>query len=400
MADTPEHQRKGQLEPAALSTIERMVAFAHDSSRRAPIVGVDANGVFPSTPGFNILGHGQSIPPVVPDTNLLSRDIGYATRKTARTVLVNAANSGALRLLCPAHVAAEIVTHATEFCDQMGISSTEYLATWQRDYLPLMRIVDELSDGMFTPTEQAHIEKLAVEDPDDVPAAKLAIAAGGFLLSKDGPLLEAVYGRHLVLSHDHEGLAKWVDALKGWGDAHQLQQMIETGATLARATALVATGTVRQARSAPRTASAVAVVALAAIVAAYRRADPSTRSAVRRQLSRAAVGVLDLLVDHHTTAEDLARFAAPQPSKAELGGLSSSDRVARACVHRLSREPESILTACEVAERLPFHLSPRGEAKVRSVLRSYDEAFSQPYRGWFQLGRPNNNLRLPMTAAH
>jgi hypothetical protein len=395
VADTPERLPKEQIEPAALSAIERMVAFAHESSRRAPIVGVNADGVFPSTPGFNILGIGNRIPPVVPDTNLLSRDVGYATRKTARTVLVNAANSGALRLLCPAHVAAEIVSHSTEFCDQMGISSGDYLTTWQRDYLPLMRIVDELDDEMFTRTEQARLQKLAEEDLDDVPAAKLAIAAGGFVLSEDGRLLDAVYGPHRVLSHDPDGHAKWVDALKGWANAHHLQQMIETGATLARVAALGATGTVRRARSAPRTASAVAIVALAAFVATYRGTDPSTRSAVRRRLSKAAVGILDLLVHHHTTAEDLARFAAPQPSRAELGGLSSSDRVARACVHRLSREPEAILTAREVAERLPFHLSPRGEAKVRSVLRSYDAAFSQPYRGWFQLGRPDSELHLP-----
>lgn len=392
MADTSEHPTEGRLEPAALSVLDHMVAFGHERSRRTPIVGVNADGVFPSTPGFNILALGDRIPPVVPDTNLLSRDVGYATRKNARTVLVNAANSGALRLLCPAHVAAEIVSHAAEFCDQMGISSTDYLATWRRDYLPLMRVIDELDDEMFTPTERERLEQLATEDLDDVPAAKLAIAAGGFVLSEDARLLDAVYGPHRVLSHDHDGHAKWVHALKGWGNAHRLQQMIGSGAILARVAAFGATGTVQRARAAPETASAVAVVALAAFAVAYRSADPSKRAAVRRGLSSAAAGILDLVAQHHSAAEDLARFAAPQPSWIDTAELSSSDRVARACIHRLSREPAAIISAREVAERLPLNVSPRGEAKVRSVLRSCEAAFVQPYRGWFQLGRPDAEL--------
>jgi predicted nucleic acid-binding protein len=390
--DTSEHPPVGRLEPAALSVLDHMVALGHDRSRRAPIVGVNAHGVFPSTPGFNTLTLGDRVPPVVPDTNLLSRDVGYAARKKARTVLVNAANSGALRLLCPTHVSAEIVSHAAEFCDQMGISSAAYLATWRRDYLPLMRVIDELGDEMFTPTERERLEKLAKEDLDDVPAAKLAIAAGGFVLSEDARLLDAIYGPHRVLSHDLDGHAKWVHALKGWGNAHGLQQMIESGAILARVAAFGVTGTVRQARAAPKTASAVAVVALAAFVAAYRSADPSRRAAARRGMSRAAAGILDLVAQHHSAAEDLARFAAPQPSQTDMAELSSSERVARACIHRLSREPAAIISAREVSERLPLTVSPRGEARIRSVLRTYDAAFAQPYPGWFQLGRPDAEL--------
>ena len=68
--------------------------------------------------------------------------------------------------------------------------------------------------------------------------------------------------------------------------------------------------------------------------------------------------------------------------------LTSDDRLARACIHLLGRHAESLVTARDVASLLPSALSPRGESKTRQVLRTYDECFTQPYRGWFQLGSP------------
>lgn len=73
----------------------------HLAARARPIVGPDIQGRFQSTtvPG---------IPPVVIDANVLNRDLMRAARTGERTVLINAANSGILRIFCAQHVLDEV----------------------------------------------------------------------------------------------------------------------------------------------------------------------------------------------------------------------------------------------------------------------------------------------------
>ena len=308
-----------RVDPVAVDLLGRLVELAHGRSRTEPICGPDLDGVFPPTPGFNILGLATAAPPVVPDTNLLSRDIGWTVRTGSRGVLINAANSGALRLLCPAHVADEIVSHADEFCGQMQIEPAEYLATWRRDYLPLLRIINEFDDEIFIAAERERLNTLANRDPDDVPAAKLALAAGGFLFSDDGPVLDAVYGPTHVLNRDEHGHTKWVDALKGWGNTHELRRVIESGALLARLVGFGVAGTIRQTRATPRTATALGIAALGAAVLAYQHADTAKKAAMRRGIGTASNGILELLVKHAVAAQEVARLAAPS----QLGSRQS-----------------------------------------------------------------------------
>ena len=165
--------------------------------------------VFPTLMACDSFSVTARVPPVVPDTNVLRRDLGRSC-KGGRTVLVNAANSGAVRLLCPAHVVVEMFEHAELFSSQMRLPVATYLQVWRRDYLPLLRVVDGLPSGMWTAGEEARISELERRDPDDVPAARLALAVGAYFVSTDGGPLEAVYGRPVDASiHD-----KWVTTLK------------------------------------------------------------------------------------------------------------------------------------------------------------------------------------------
>ena len=89
--------------------VAELLRQLHVQSAGAPLVGASSSGAFPDRPGLEVLGLRVRIPPVVVDTNQLFRDVGYFARRGQRTVLVNAANSGALRILCPRHVVDEIL---------------------------------------------------------------------------------------------------------------------------------------------------------------------------------------------------------------------------------------------------------------------------------------------------
>ncbi|MEK7424158.1 MAG: hypothetical protein AAB131_09995 [Actinomycetota bacterium] len=381
------------VDPASIDFLELLLRNAHQMSRVRPITGPDADGVFPNSPGFNLLGLANRTPPVVPDTNVLRDDIRRTVSRGERGVLVNAANTGAIRLLCPAHVADEVVEHAAEFAGDLDVD--DFLDTWRRDYLPLMRIVDDLDLDLFTGSETARINTLAREDPDDVPAAKIAIVAGGFFLSSDKNAVKAVYGPGGLLERDKDGHTKWVYALMGWGNAHELVQIIEIGALVARLVGAGVAGTYRRARAPPGLAAAGSLLAVGGLVHAYRLADPARRARLRRGLTTTLIGSLELLVRQADAATEIGRLGAPRPTYAELDALSGDARLTRSCIHRLARHPQPIVTAQQLTELLPTTLTPRGESKVRQVLRANDAVFDQPYRGWFQLGTAHPNVTAP-----
>jgi hypothetical protein len=379
------------LDADAAGLIEQLLVASHQRSRSQPIIGPDSDGVFPPASALDVLGFAERRPPVVPDTNLLSRDIGFTVRKSTRSVLLNAGNAGAIRLLCPAHVAIEMVSHSAEFSAQVGIAESDYLLAWHRNYLPLMRIVPELADTMFTPTERTRIARLTELDYEDVPAAKLAIAGGGFFLSDDERALTAVYGPSRTLARDSNGFTQWVEALKGWGNANELGNILELGALLARIVSAGVSAAVSRSRAAPQTATAIAIASLCGLIYSYRRASPERRVGLRKGVTITATYLVELAYQHTTATVALKRHAAPQPTTAELATITSNDRLTRACIHHLARHPSSAITAKALSQVLPPRVNPRGEAKVRSVLRTHD-CFTQPYRGWFQLGGPHPEM--------
>ena len=92
--------------------VAELLRQLHVQSAGAPLVRASSSGAFPDRPGLEVLGLRVRIPPVVVDTNQLFRDVGYFARRGQRTVLVNAANSGALRIFCPRNVVDEIAKKA------------------------------------------------------------------------------------------------------------------------------------------------------------------------------------------------------------------------------------------------------------------------------------------------
>lgn len=214
---------------------------------------------------------------------MLRCDIGRVCRRKERTVLLNAANSDAIRLLCPIHVVNEMFEHAQRFSDQIGIDSAEYLTVWRRDYLPLMRVIDDLPHGLLTSDEEARVDTVATVDPDDVPAVRLTLATGGFFLSDDRPALTAGYGSAV----DFDRHTKWVGALMAGGNAHELGSALEAGALLSRIGGAVALSAGRRAASSPT----IAGLSLGAALIAYAHGTPS-----RRAKARAAVGMTGAVI--------------------------------------------------------------------------------------------------------
>ena len=59
---------------------------------------------------------------------------------------------------------------------------------------PHVWVVDPIPRSALTDPELDRVHELERQDPDDVPAALLALATRAVLLSEDEALLEAVYG--------------------------------------------------------------------------------------------------------------------------------------------------------------------------------------------------------------
>jgi predicted nucleic acid-binding protein len=368
------------LNTTAANFVHSLLAAAHRTSRETPIRGADGDGVFPPMAGFDLLGLRTRTPPVIPDTNVLRRDIGRVCRRRERTVLLNAANSGAIRLLCPIHVVNEMFEHAQRFSDQIGIDVAEYLTVWRRDYLSLMRVIDDLPDGLLTSDEETRVDTLATVDPDDVPAVRLVLATGGFFLSDDRPALTAVYGSAV----DFGRHTKWVGALMAGGDAHELGNALETGALLSRIVGGVALSAGRRVAS----SGAIAGLSLGAALIAYAHATPNRRAKARAAAGMAGAVILQTFVSYLEASGEICSLAAPAPAAVHIALTSDRARLTRACLLAFGQTAHSTHTARSLREHLPTNLGvPSGEAKVRSVLREYG-CFFEPYAGHFQLGRP------------
>lgn len=142
-----------------------MVRSAHESSSQRSLVGAWPSGEFPLRRWMQA---GVSAPvPVVVDTNVLRNEVRRRLRHAPRTVLVNTANEGAVVLMAPPRVVDELVEHADDFGGEFG--GDRFLAALSTEVLPVLRVVNDVPDWVFTASELARIEQLVVDDIDDVP---------------------------------------------------------------------------------------------------------------------------------------------------------------------------------------------------------------------------------------
>lgn len=357
--------------------VAELLRQLHAQSVAAPLAGASASGVFPDRPGFEVLGLRVRIPPVVVDTNQLFRDVGYSSRRGERTVLVNAANSGALRILCPRHVVDEIDEHSAKFSRLSKVSQQQFVDTWKHAYVPILHVVDPIPRSALTDPELDRVHELERQDPDDVPAALLALATRAVLLSEDEALLEAVYGE----PGPSGDLRRWVQHLKVGGDASELASLLEGGAVVLR---LVGMGGAAALRSSIGAAFVSSVTA--GLLIRYFGAPAPERSKLRRGFSDAGRVVVEVVEQFEGAVRTLTQVAAPMPAESALHAMHPEGRLVRACLTTMGSAKASTHSARSLRSQLPLLDVPSGEERVRAALRSH-ECFFEVERGRFQLGR-------------
>jgi hypothetical protein len=364
--------------PVALG-VRRVLEHMYERNTLAAIDLPDEYGAFPGHSPRGLLGDG--VPPVAPDANTLRDDVIYACRHSRRTVLITAANAGAIRVYCATHVLEEVAEHAPRWASESGVTHRAFLDRWVREYLPLIREIrkGDLPIDVLTPAEQLRIATLSERDPDDVPSAMLSLVLGAFYMTQDRRALEAVYGPDF----NPERHRKWLEVLKAGGEAGVL------GGVMFAATALP-------------TAAGYGVFALGKRISAYSpwlllaaiaglgllatQVSSETRRKLRSGLSDTATAYMYVYARYAAAFERFRKEAAPAPGWGELA--RSNDRrtvLTRGCLHTLARAPQSEMSAQELARALPQLGVGQGEQLVRETLRGYG-CFDQPYKGRWQAG--------------
>lgn len=374
--DAPGPNSKKLVHPGEPLTdvFRRVLTDSHVARSKAPLRVPLANGAFPS----DLLANVQ---PVVPDANVLRNDVIYACRSGTRTVLVNIANAGLLRLFCARHVLDEVSEHAAEWAEGAKIPVEQFLTQWEREYLPFVRVLDaSIPSEWLSPDESRRMAALAEIDPDDVPSASLALALGGFYLSQDKTALRAVYGDGI----DPERHAAWVDLLKAGGDAGQLAELGQV------ATGLVSAAVSGMAGGAARlleSAGPVGAVCLGMLsVLLLANVPPKVRQRVWSGARVTLGSFAHLLAVYEEAHRRFATVTPGTPKWAELALTNEPTAVlARACLHVVSRSGIGDRSAAEITATLPPLGIAQGEAKVREVLRSHG-CFTEPWRGRWQVG--------------
>ncbi len=324
--------------------------------------------------------------PVVADTNVLLRDVAKACRQERRTILVNVANTGAVRLFCARHVLDEFAAHAARYAARRGVPFDVYIRRWESEYLPFLRLVTP-AEGLLDPAEAERVALLdhgppARRDPDDVPSAVLALHLGAFYLSTDRKPLQAVHGPGVDLKRHGE----WVAVLGSAGDASELGKLLRSASGISE---LAGHGGLATVKWVWNNVSPWAVAGIAA-VAGYSlwAAEPEDRQRILRGASAVAGFVGEIAVEHQVASAAFTAMSAHVPAWAELARDVPAESVrARACLYTLARSPIPDLSAAELTDGLPVLPASTGETAVRTTLRRHD-CFHQVHRGRWQVGRP------------
>lgn len=360
-----------------------MLTRAHRHNAAAPIEGPNEEGAFP--PSYSrAWGLGtEGVPPVVLDANPLRNDVIRACR-TGRTVLVTAANAGALRLYAASHVIEEVAEHAERWTWESGdVSLPSFWTRWNKEYLPLVRVVHDadLSEDLIDCDERMRLHRLAEADPDDVPSVILALSLSAFFLSEDRRAVKAVYGDEVDLSLHRN----WLTILRSSGDAGELAKVVFAAAMLP--TAAIA-GTVEAGQWISRKLSPWVLlpigVSLMGLASRFVSKDRWTN--LSAGMGELVLGFVHL---HDRYLREYERFRAsapPTPKWEELPrNIHRRALLQRACMHALARSADGCTSAATLASTLPALGVGQGEALVRETLRS-GGCFHQPYFGHWQLG--------------
>lgn len=354
-------------------TLQSVLKETHRANSLKPIQLPNLAGVFPSSV--------SDVLPVVVDANTLRNDILHSCKRDGElTTLVNAANSGLLRLFCAEHIIEEVYEHSQEWAASGGVPEEVFRSCWGDTYLPQLRVVTHIPYELLSPEESRRMDELRLVDEDDVPSATLSLLLEAFYLTEDKAAAKAVYGD----SRSSDNLHAWLEALRAGSDMGLLGSMLNA-ALLAGVLSGGALWGLARGLAKSVSLPVVVTAAAGAGYVAYKMAPESKRRAA------GAIGnMLRIMTGIYAERERVAELfnpAAPvTPSWTELATLEDVDSLlVRACLHTLARSKRSDQSAAQLAGQLPALPVAQSEGKVRGVLRS-QVCFAQVARGRWQVG--------------
>jgi hypothetical protein len=356
--------------------VRRMLTNTHRTHASAPLRLPSDHGVFPDAVVAQPLC-------AILDTNWLGFDINRACARDQRTTLVTAANQQLIRPFCAQHVADEIVEHVETWSlnARQSVPVADFLHRWHTEYLPVLRVVpdDAIPDVWLSADERARIGTLAIEDTDDIPSVKLALAMRGLYVSKDKPAVTAVYGAGADLI-DRE---RWLDHLKAGSDAGELARMVHGTQMVA---GITGTGAFKAAQSAYETLGPLSLLLASGV--GYLLWDwikQPERQGLRSALGDLFTFAMEMELQRDTQQEVFDKALPHVPSWSTLATTNTPESVVgRAALYTLARETTAHTSAHELTETLRTRMSCN-EANVRRLLRD-TPCFTEVYRGRWQVG--------------
>ena len=366
---------------SAIVSVQASLKALHVRSSTTAIRLPNSEGQFPDSALADV-------PPVMVDANVLLSDVLQScVREGRHTTLVAAANAGLFRLYCAEHVIGEVLRKHKDFAARKMVSSEVFLAVWEEQYLPQLRIIPGvLPEELMSAAERERIETLRAIDPDDIPSVVLSLCLQAYYLSQDTDAAAAVYDEY----RDGKQLEPWLKTLWAGGDAGQIGLLLSGAEVLAN---LPASGVWQllklSARAIPTWLQVASLAAGAAAVGFSIHVMPDERKQSLRELAGHVATLIAAMDAEYKRARKVFAQAAPTvPSPAELERELPPDRgLFRACLRTLARSRSSACTARELAALLPALPVAQGEAKVRAILRDSD-CFLEVRHGRWQLGWP------------
>jgi predicted nucleic acid-binding protein len=329
---------------------------------------------------LHALGGAQPEPWVI-DANEMRQAILHTARTGKASLLARAASEGLITWYIAEHAVGEVHEHLDGWADREGVERSAAWEAWNGVYKPMLRMVPgDLNHLKFTVDEQLRLDGLARRDPDDLPTARLAMAIGARLVTRDNAVIAAGYGPGRS-SEDHGDLL--IPTSSALAASGHLRDMEVVGAALAG-------GVIVEVVSLVRRFPLLGVAGAAGAALALRTAGHRERAVSTAQPVWTAVGkVLEVLVVMH--AEISGQLARYEPVLGSLDDtvrqLGSAAR-SRIVMWMLARSPVPDASATGLAGTWPGAAAPfRSETAIRSVLYSHP-ALTQTRRGRFQLGIP------------
>jgi hypothetical protein len=373
------------------AAVDAMLTAMHSHASVAPLKLPSTGGVFPSAAIVQPR-------PLVGDTRVLGADVGYACRQGQRTTLMTATNAQVFRLFCAQHVVDEVVEHHRLWSghERTTVTAADFLLRWCYEYQCVMRVVpdDGIPLAWFSPVERDRLTQLEIEDADDVPSVKLALATRGLYLSKDRDALRAAYGATADLI-DHE---EWLARLRAGSDAAELMRMLHGAGTLAYAAGHGVSSGARWIYDRLGEVSILLGAGAALLIWEWLR-QPS-RASLREDVTKMIELVATVSLEQGEREEHYLRALPSVPTWADLLETNEPDAVlGRACVHFLARDPYGHRSAAELAAKVRRHV-PCSDGRVRALLRA-TPCFTEVDRSRWQVGRAvAGPAVIELSAAH